>query len=192
VLSSGQNPDRSRQIAGELEMTFPSIYFKHNSTDYAAMPYSVDSCFRYIAFNFDRSINNLVIWRDSLEPEELTKIRIEKLKKDLGRYNVKSKIHSMGPMQKISRRTINKSSDSLMISYLLSLNSVLDVSKIKKAKKRNSKDHIQHPSIFCGNCWATGFHTRIRRQLRIIEKQNKAKEKKEQEKRMLMENLNKK
>lgn len=50
VLSTkvhGQDLDvETRLESGELEMTFPSIYFNHNSTDYATMPYSVDSCFK--------------------------------------------------------------------------------------------------------------------------------------------------
>ncbi len=61
-------------------MTFPGIYFKHNSTDYADMPYTVDSCLGYTATHI-KDINDFVIWRDSLETEKLTNRRIKKLRK---------------------------------------------------------------------------------------------------------------
>ena len=48
----------------ELKMTYPSIYFVLNSTEYAVMPYTVDSCFKYIAANI-KYLNSIVIWRDS-------------------------------------------------------------------------------------------------------------------------------
>ena len=46
-----QDSEIDRLMQSELKMTFPSIYFKHNSTDYATMPYKIDSCFKHIAFN---------------------------------------------------------------------------------------------------------------------------------------------
>lgn len=126
----GQSSEIKTKIyLGELKMTFPSIYFKHNSTDYAKMPYAVDSCFKYIAANI-KNINGRPIWRDSIETEQLTKNRIEKLKADLDTYlgTKKIKIRSMGKEQKISQRTIYNGTDSLQIKYLLSLNSVFDIS----------------------------------------------------------------
>ena len=61
----GQEAEIDRLIRGELRMTFPSIYFQHNSTEYAAMPYTVDSCFKYVALHFKEYANSLTIWRDS-------------------------------------------------------------------------------------------------------------------------------
>ncbi|MBK7669740.1 MAG: hypothetical protein IPJ32_21900 [Sphingobacteriaceae bacterium] len=87
ISLSAQNTEINRLVKSELEMTFPSIYFKNNSTDYAKMPYAVDSCFKYIAENLD-DIVSYTIWRDSNENEQLTKNRIKKLKAGL------KKIHS--------------------------------------------------------------------------------------------------
>ncbi|MBK7669049.1 MAG: hypothetical protein IPJ32_17935 [Sphingobacteriaceae bacterium] len=123
-------------------MTFPSIYFKNNSTDYAKMPYAVDSCFKYIAENLD-DIVSYTIWRDSNETEQLTKNRVKKLKAGLKKYSPgwQIEIQSMGKEQKIARQTINKEVDKKQIQYLLSLNSVLDISKTAGAKK-NGKTEI--------------------------------------------------
>lgn len=152
-----QETEIDRLIRSELKMTFPSIYFKHNSTDYAAMPYTVDSCFKYIALHFKEDFNNLVIWRDSTETEQLTNARIEKLKQELRMYipSGKVEIHSMRNEQKVSRKTISMTSDSAKVAYLLSLNSVLDISKtrfipptkVKKARRR---------LVWAG--WRHGFH----------------------------------
>lgn len=152
---SAQNTEIDRLISNELKMTFPSIYFKHNSTDHAVMPYTVDSCFQYIAQHFEENINSLVIWRDSTESEELTDQRIDKLKKGMRKYlrREKIEIHSMGKQQKISRQTINMTTDSDKIEYLLSLNSVFDISKtafpppVKKKRRR---------LVWTG--WRHGFH----------------------------------
>ncbi len=35
-----QEPEMDRLIQNEFKMTFPSIYFKHQSSEYAAMPYT--------------------------------------------------------------------------------------------------------------------------------------------------------
>ncbi len=154
----GQNSEiKTRPDTGELEMTFPSIYFKHNSTDYATMPYTVDSCFKYIAVNFDENINSLVVWRDSLETEKLTKQRIKKLQTALSKNKETRNvfIESMEQEQKISRYTINQTSDSLRIKYLLTLNSVFDFSKTRPQKKI-SQDH--HGIWIFGTCWKHAFH----------------------------------
>jgi hypothetical protein len=166
-----------RLIASELKMSFPSIYFKHNSTDYALMPYSVDSCFKQIALHYDDEINSLVIWRDSAETEELTIKRIKKLRLSLNKYirSGKIEIHSMGNQQKISRKTINMTSDTSKIKYLLSLNSVLDISKTRVQKGiPKTESHIFHPKIWCWNCWKSGFHLdRKSRTLRKMARRNK-------------------
>ena len=106
-----QNNDLNRLPDKELQMTFPSIYFKRNSTDYAVMPYKVDSSFKYIALHFDQNINSLVIWRDSLEKESLTNARIKKLSDQLKKHLQKNnfEIISMADQQKISRYTLQKS-----------------------------------------------------------------------------------
>jgi hypothetical protein len=126
----GQDKDIGRLIDGEFKMTFPSIYFKHNSTDYSVAPYAVDSCFKYIALHI-KDINDLVIWSDSLETEKLTQQRIKKLKTELRKYKVTGiHIESMGEKQKISRRTMEMSADSAQIKYLLILNSVFELPKL--------------------------------------------------------------
>ena len=157
----GQNSEIDRLIDSELKMTFPSIYFKHNSTDYANMPYTVDSCLKYIATNI-KNLNSYPIWRDSTEKERLTYIRIQKLKSDLNKYAPSKQIHfqSMGTAQKISRRTIEKSVDNQQTQYLLSLNSVLDISGVIKNKMVVGKEKKQRKGIprlvWCG--WQYGFH----------------------------------
>lgn len=189
VLSSrlcAQEKEIDRLIQNELKMSFPSIYFKHNSTDYAVMPYTVDSCFKYIALHFNDNINSLVIWRDSTETEELTIKRIKKLNIGLRKHirNEEIEIHSMENQQKISRPTFHMTSDSTKIQYLLSLNSVFDISKthFQKDKVSKSVDHILHPKIWCWHCWMSGFHLfksrdrelrKMERYRRQMEKANK-------------------
>src|SRR4051812_572394 len=80
-----QEREVDRLIQSELKMTFPSIYFKYNSTEYAEMPYTVDSCFKYMAAHA-KEINSRPIWRDSSETEQLTTERIKKLKLGLNKY----------------------------------------------------------------------------------------------------------
>lgn len=175
----GQNSEIDRLITGELKMKFPSIYFKHNSTDYAAMPYSADSCFKYIALNFDNSINSLVIWRDTTETEVLANKRIQKLKLGLKKYikNTKIEIYSMGDQLKISRHTIKQNTDKLKENYLLTLNSVFEISKTRVNKKIKYNNHIMNPSITCWGCWKNGFHLQSRRKFKKIEKRNREKTK---------------
>jgi hypothetical protein len=122
-------------VEKELEMNFPGIYFKHNSTDYAAMPYTADSCLNYILLHI-KDINDLVMWRDTLETNKLTTHRIKKIKNELRKHKLTRNIHieSMGTQQKVSRRTIEMNNDSAQINYLLSLNSVFDVSGIINRK----------------------------------------------------------
>ncbi|MDX2174408.1 MAG: hypothetical protein SFY56_15000 [Bacteroidota bacterium] len=170
--------------SGELSMTFPSIYFKHNSTEYAVMPYSVDSCFKSIAHRFEASVNSLVIWRDSIETEALTEKRIKKLKVALRKYKSLKEIniHSMGNEQKISRYTINKPENTEQKHYLLTLNSVLDVSKTIIPAKNNKRElnHLERPRITCWSCWIHGFHLKTRWKLRKVLKQAKRNRKAQQ------------
>ena len=137
----------NRLSTGELDMTFPSIYFKNNSTDYAEMPYTADSCFKYMALHI-KHLNSLNLWRDSSETDQLAYTRIKKLRTDLNKYTTaKLNIRSMGKAQKISRRTIYTGTDDAKIQYLLSLNSVFDVSgAIRKKKKK----------YHCFMCFITG------------------------------------
>lgn len=160
-----QGNEIDRLIAGELKMTFPGVYFRHNSTDYAAMPYTADSCFKYIAKRV-KYIYSFVIWRDSAETEELTNKRIKKLKADLNKYTPAGKIEirSMGKEQKISRLTIHCSTSNEQLQYLLSLNSVFDISTSRLSVKK--KNHIEQPRIWCLNCWTSGFHIKARRKMR--------------------------
>jgi len=157
TILRGQSIDTKLEN-GELKMTFPSIYFKHNSTDYATMPYSVDSCFKYIATKI-KELNSYPVWRDINEKERLTYFRIKQLQADLVKYLPANNIRfqSMGAAQKISKQTIQKA-DTKQAQYLLTLNSVLDVSGALKNK--NSKEKKQRRGIprlvWCG--WQYGFH----------------------------------
>ena len=153
----GQSTEIQTRIDnGELKMTFPSVYFEHNSTEYSTMPYTVDSCFKYIAFHI-KDINDLVIWRDSLETEKLTNQRIKKLKTALSKYKVTGiYIESMGKEQKISRRTIETTTDSTQNKYLLTLNSVFEIAKTRLQNKKNSMD--THGLWVFGTCWKHAFH----------------------------------
>jgi hypothetical protein len=170
----GQGNEIDRLIAGELKMTFPGIYFKHNSTDYATMPYTADSCFKYIARHV-RDIYSYTIWRDSAETDELTNKRIRKLKSDLSKYTSTGKIEirPMGQEQKISRKTINCCVNDKQRQYLLSLNSVCDISTTRFSIKKK-KNHIEHPRIWCLSCWRSGFHVKERRELHKMEKKQAA------------------
>jgi hypothetical protein len=125
-----------RLSTGELDMTFPSIYFKNNSTNYAEMPYTVDSCFKYVAVHI-KYLNDLIVWRDSSETDQLTYNRIKKLRAELSKYTPQNlNIRSMGKSQKISQRTIYTGTTATQIQYLLSLNSVFDVSGAIRKKKK--------------------------------------------------------
>ncbi len=131
-------------------MTFVGIYFKHKSTEYAKMPYTADSGFKYIALHL-KDINDYVIWRDSLEPEKLTQQRIKRLKAELTKYKVRGiNIKSMDKAQKISRTTINASADSAQIKYLLSLNSVFEIAKTRVPDKPSGSGH---GLWLLGTCW---------------------------------------
>jgi hypothetical protein len=134
---------------GELKMNFPGIYFKHNSAEYAQMPYSVDSCFIYIAKHFE-DLKSYVLWRDSLETEHLTSKRIHKLQQSMKTYTAIGSVHiqSMGKAQKLSRRTLNLAANSKQSQFLLSLNSVFEVSgTLPPASSKRKKF-----------CWFCFFH----------------------------------
>lgn len=155
-----QNPEVEKLLEGELKMTYPSIYFVHNSTDYSEMGYTVDSCFKYIAGHI-KYLNSIVIWRDSSETEQLTGARIKKIKLDLNKYipsrNVD--IESMEDQQKLSQRTINKATTDKQKQYLLSFNSVLDVSGAIRHRKKWRRTHVEG-RIFCIECWQRGVFFR--------------------------------
>lgn len=174
---SAQNSEINRRMEGELQMTFPSIYFKHQSTNYAPMPYTADSCLKYIALHI-KDIHDFVLWRDSLEPEKLSRERIKKLTDGLNKYLPGSKvlILSMGKEQKISRHTLQQTTDEKQLNYLLSLNSVFDIAKIRfpKEKTLSVKSHILRPKIWCWGCWKSGFHMdKSSREWRKMERQRK-------------------
>lgn len=151
-----QNPEVEKLLEGELKMTYPSIYFVHNSTEYAEMGYTVDSCFKYIAGHI-KYLNSIVIWRDSSETEQLTGARIKKLKLDINKYVASRNvdIESMEGLQKISQRTINKATTDKQRQYLLSFNSVLDVSGAIRKRKKIRRSHVEG-RIFCMECWQRG------------------------------------
>jgi hypothetical protein len=174
----GQGTETDRRIQSEFKMTFPSIYFKHKSTDYTKMPYTADSCFKYIAFHFDESVNSLVIWQDSAETDALTTKRIKKLKAALHTFipSGNFEIYPMGKEQKISRHTISNTFKGDQRDYALSLNSVFDISKtlFPNYESSKSRSHILHPKIWCGKCWKSGFHLDKRgREIRKMARQNK-------------------
>lgn len=157
---SAQTAEVDKLMEGELKMTYPSIYFVHNSTDYAVMPYPVDSCYKYIASHI-KYLNSIVLWRDSAETEFLTESRMKKIKLDLNKYTAYGNvdIESMGDEQKISQRTIRKATDEKQKQYLLSFNSVLDVSGAIRHRKRWRRTHVEG-RIFCMECWQRGVFFR--------------------------------
>lgn len=155
----GQEQDIDRLMQNELKMTFPGVYFEHGTAEYAHMPYTSDSCFKYIAANFDKTRNSLVLWRDSSETEELTLQRIKKLNQVLKSYLKSSRftIQSMEDLQKVSQRTIRMTTDGAKADYLRNLNSVLDISKTR-VHPVPIKSHMLRPKIWCWSCWKNGFH----------------------------------
>ncbi len=165
---SAQNAEVTKLMEGELKMTYPSIYFVHNSTEYAAMPYPVDSCFKYIAGHI-KYLNSIVIWRDSAETETLTNTRIKKLKLDLNKYVPSNNIdiESMEDLQKLSQRTINKASDEKQKQYLLSFNSVLDVSGAIRHRRKWRRTHVEG-RIFCLECWQRGVFFRKKAKKKVM------------------------
>ncbi|MCE3278072.1 MAG: hypothetical protein K0S44_263 [Bacteroidetes bacterium] len=128
------------------------------------MPYSVDSCFKYIAANI-KDLYSLDIYRDSSETEQLTQKRIKKLQADMRKYlpSGRLNIKSAGKAQKISQRTIYNGSDSTKIQNLLSLNNVFDVSgsltkkKVKTKKLKKNKVHCCLLCVIEGDCTLATF-----------------------------------
>lgn len=163
----------------ELKMTFPSIYFKHNSTEYAEMPYPVDSCFIFIQKNV-KDIKSYVIWKDSGETEQLSSKRVQKIRSDLSKYSKAAvRVSSMGKDQKISRYTIYHN-PAEQKQYLLSLNSVFDVYTTRTRKEMKTRTHIQRPRLFCWGCISSGFHYKARKAMKKIRKIKKEDEKRRQ------------
>lgn len=151
-----QNKDFDRLIKNEFKMTFPSVYFKNNSTEFAQMPYTADSCFKYVADNIE-NLKTMSIWRDSSESSQLNKLRIKQLKKGI-RKHIKFgalRIKSVNERQKITSHTISLFTDSLQTKYLLSLNAVFDVSSVVMLPKVK-KSHTQKPRWWCRWCWGRG------------------------------------
>lgn len=162
--------------SGELTMTFPSIYFQHHSTQFANMPYTVDSCLKYIASHFNKNINSLVIWRDSTESEKITNARIKKLKPELKKYirDGKFEIVSMNDAQKISQHRIQNALNKTETDYFITLNNCFDFSKTK-IPNNTQQSHIIRPKIWCKDCWKHGFHMdKKSRTLRKIARKNKS------------------
>jgi hypothetical protein len=166
----GQNSDIDRLVGAELKMTFPSIYFDHNSTEFADMPYTADSCFRYMAAHI-RDIKSFAVWRDSAEEEALTKKRMEILKAGLYKYApaASPRIVAMGQAQKIAQRTIREGAGGRQQQYLRALNSVIDVVKTRDAaeKKAGKRSHIDHPRVWCPRCWKNRRFTKEYRRLHV-------------------------
>ena len=71
----------------DQQMTFPNIYFKLNTADYAKMPYTVDSCLKFLVNNIKaKGEPNLAMFRDTVETDLLCKRRIKRFKYDLNKY----------------------------------------------------------------------------------------------------------
>jgi hypothetical protein len=173
-----QENEIDRLMESELKMTFPSIYFKNLSADYATMPYTADSCFKYIAKN-KNDIHSLVLWRHATENDQLTLNRARKIETELKKFMPeKMEIISMGTAQKISQKTIKEASDSLQTQYLLSMNSVLDVPKTKNGgrKARKFRNHIESPRLFCWGCISHCFHVIPRHKLKKARRMRKKRE----------------
>jgi hypothetical protein len=185
---NAQEGHLGRLIDGELRMTFPSIYFKHNSTEYAAMPYSVDSCYKYIVKNA-KDISDYAIWRDSSETETLTSQRIKKIQAELKKYKLKGKINieNMHEAQKISQYTINLAKSPKQTEYLLCLNSAFDISKTRLTEQDKQINHILHPRIWCWSCLTSLGHIDKRsRNIRKTYRMAEEKEGKKKERRHLV------
>jgi len=150
-------------------MTFPSIYFKNKTTDYATMPYTVDSCFNYIAQHIN-DIKAYVIWKDSSETEQLTNKRIRKLRLALKKYAPAAEIyiHTMGKQQKLAPHTIATGVGEEQVQFLLSLNAVFDISETgdKIEKQWKKKGHGNNPRIWCWKCWKRGAFFKKRASLK--------------------------
>jgi hypothetical protein len=182
-FSKAQDGHIGRLIDGELRMTFPSIYFKHNSTEYADMPYSVDSCYKYIVKNA-KDISDYAIWRDSSETEALTGQRIKKINSEFRKYKLKGKIiiENMHEAQKISQYTINLSKTQTQTPQLLCLNSAFEIAQTHLTEQDKQLNHILHPRIWCWSCLISFGHLdkrsrNIRKTYRMAqEKQGKKKE----------------
>lgn len=162
-------------IQNELKMTFPSIYFKHNSLSYAPMPYSVDSCLKYIALNIN-DISDLVIWQDSSETEVLVKERMRKIRRAFKRYKETRNITiiPIQKKQKIASSTISKTTDESKVQYLLSLNSVFEISKTRISPERKWWQRRTHKEgrYLCYACWQRGAFNKENRQKNKRKKKN--------------------
>jgi hypothetical protein len=112
----------------EFKMAFPNIYFKLNSTDYAEMPYTVDSCFKYLIKNIKaKGTPQLSIWHDTIEVSQLSKRRIKKFKYDLNKYMYTDKIDIL--INPISWQTVYEQvkKSPPHKSYLPSLGSMIQI-----------------------------------------------------------------
>lgn len=75
-------------------MKFPNIYFKLHSTEYAQMPYTVDSCFKSLVKGINqKGTLYITVWRDTAEMPQLNNRRIKRFKHDLGKYMRVDKIN---------------------------------------------------------------------------------------------------
>jgi hypothetical protein len=112
-------------------MTYPNIYFKLNSTEYAKMPYSVDSVFKCIVTGIkNKGTLSLSIWRDSVETEQLSKKRIIKFKHDLNKYIDSDKIIiQLCPYSWQSTAEVLKKGQNpaMYKEYILTLSSMIEV-----------------------------------------------------------------
>ncbi len=165
--AKAQEAEIDRLIQNELKMTFPSIYFKHNSLSYAPMPYSVDSCLNYIALNIN-DINDLVMWQDSSETQVLMEERMRKIRRALKKYKETRSI-TIVPIykkQKIASTTIAMTTDPSKVQYLLSLNSVFEISKTRISPERKWWQRRTHKEgrYLCYACWQRGAFSKENRQ----------------------------
>lgn len=118
------------QDKSKFHMEFPNIYFKNQTTEYAEMPYSIESCFKFIK-TYIKEIKGYAMSRDSSETDALSKQRIIKIKKDLNKFIPSEKINIMlGFGDRISQKIIDKGVGYKEIQFLLSLNSVFEPSPI--------------------------------------------------------------
>jgi hypothetical protein len=179
ILSTSLNLySQPPEISDELKMTFPSIYFKNNSVEYAEMPYTTDSCFKYIT-GHKKEVGYMVVWHDPGEPDVIAIERLDKVKNEIAKYHPEGKIHFviMSEESKLSKETIEKARTPEEKKYLLALNSVIDYSPSRINKNQGTYyNHIWYPRPWCLACWKHGFHTRQRKLLREakrIEEQKK-------------------
>lgn len=183
LFSEFQVNAQTADIPGEQKMTFPSVYFRSNSVEYAEMPYTADSCYKYIAGHKKNEIGYLIVWHDPSEPDVIASQRLDKVKAEIAKYHPAGKIRIvfMNEGNKISKETLEKARTTDEKKYLLMLNTSIDYSPTRTNKNQGTYyNHIWYPRPWCLACWRHGFHIRERKLLREARRIEERKERQRQ------------